>query len=157
MVMAALGAWIRQRARLDFANYGDVTTYRSEQRSITRDRHDADALLRYVEWHDSITGEMVVEASKHAFSGRLTITPQDNGGVQIDYCAGQYWPTEYRKAVCAVLASCIWYYWRGNMPAPAKASDGSEVYGPLRLCAGDYLRGVARREFQRGICSRWFS
>lgn len=34
----------------------------------------------------------------------------------IDYCTGQYWPTEYRRAVCAVLASALRDYQRANMP-----------------------------------------
>ena len=32
--------------------------------------------------------------------------------VRIDYCTGQYWPTEYRPAVCRLLSSVIWHWIR---------------------------------------------
>ena len=69
-ILAALDAWIRQRPGLEFGNYGDWTAYRSEVRSIGKDLQHARALLRYVEWHDSITAEMILNAAR---SGRLSI------------------------------------------------------------------------------------
>lgn len=121
------------------------------------------------------------------------------GAVTIDYCTGQYWPTEYRRAVCAVLASAIWDYWREHaMPAPSRidlelhkwngnqwatttlgcystrdeaeaaradrtdANDCMVVerYAPAgsmrQICAGDWFRHTAKREFGNGIAARWF-
>ena len=46
----------------------------------------------------AVTDAQVIEASQWAFSGRMTWT--DAGW---NYCTGQYWPTEYRAAVVAVL------------------------------------------------------
>lgn len=37
----ALATWIRQRPGLEFGNYGDVSSYRSEMRSIAKDKRDA--------------------------------------------------------------------------------------------------------------------
>lgn len=50
----------------------------------------------------------VIEASKRAFSGRLTLVRSrahdgESDHYTIDYCTGQYWPTEYRAACAAVL------------------------------------------------------
>lgn len=134
-IIAALDRWIRQRPGLQFGNYGNVSAYRSEMRSITKDRHEAETLLRYVE-RSQITGEQLAGAFRHGFSGRLSWD-----GAKLDYTTGQYWPTEYRRAVCAVLASAIWDYWRDGM-------EGDNI--------GDRLRKSARREFGRAIGSRWF-
>lgn len=136
-IIAALDAFIRQRPGLKFGNYGCIRTYRAELRSITKDLHYARDLLAYVACRDSITAEHILDATR---SGRLSIVADDSGAIRIDYCAGQYWPTEYRRAVCAVLSSAIWCYWRDKCtPSPKPES------------MGDWLRDKARKEFGRAI------
>jgi hypothetical protein len=142
-IIAALHAFINQRPGLEFGNYGDVPNYRAEVRAIGRDLTQARQLLRYVELRASITADDIIEASKRAYSGRLTITASDDGKVAIDYCTGQYWPTEYRKAACAVLAQAITAWYRTCISDTAKP--------------GDYLRASFKREFGRGMASRWFN
>jgi hypothetical protein len=128
MILTALDAFVRQRSGMDPTNYSDGPMYRAEQRSITRDLHDYRQLSRAVELRDSITADDLIVASRNAFSGRLSIkelspiivgpgaydeamrrarkgNPQ---GFELDYCTGQYFPTEYRKAACAVMASALW-------------------------------------------------
>lgn len=155
-----LRAFIHQRPGLEFGNYGDVSAYRSESRAITRDLHDAETLLAYVERHDSIGADRLRAAFRDAYSGRLSLVytrshecdcghkwramvqmsehTQNLSGeatqwcpkcgkrpmisnphtATLDYCTGQYWPTEYRKAACAVLASAVWSWMRDEcMPA----------------------------------------
>lgn len=186
-IMAALDKFVAQRPGLEFGNYGDISAYRSEMRSITRDRHDYNVLARAVERSDSITTDMLLKASESAFSGRLCLVPAGRWFVDyadgstynacdeadardhwsrcagrnergdgtlrgdvsyaIDYTTGQYFPTEYRKAACAVLASALW----DNM-IDAVPGEGEGVKS-----AGDWLRAYFRREFGRGIASRWFS
>ena len=97
LILENLDAFVRQRSGMDYRNYGDAASYRSEQRSITRDLHDYRALRSAVQWRESIDAAALKEAF-HAFSGRLTWD-----GRRLDYCTGQYWPTEYRKACAAVL------------------------------------------------------
>jgi hypothetical protein len=143
-IITALRAFIGQRPGLDYGNYGESTSYRAEVRAIGKDLQQARELLRYGELRDSITADDIIDASARAYGGRLTITQRDDGAVAVDYCTGQYWPTEYRKAVCAVLSQAIWDYLRGSMPA------GTSL-------PGDYLRASARREFGRGMASRWFN
>jgi len=142
-IIGALYTFIGQRPGLEFGNYGDVPNYRAEVRAIGKDLTQARQLLRYVELRASITGDDIIEASKRAYSGRLTITATDNGAVAIDYCTGQYFPTEYRKAACAVLSQAIWDYKRKNTLLPN--------------VTGDRLRATFRREFGRGMASRWFN
>ena len=137
-IIDALNAWVSQRPGLDYRNYGDVSSYRAEMRSIGKDLQHARALINYVAWHDSITAEMILDAAK---SGRLSIVVTD-GTVAINYCTGQYWPTEYRPAVCRLLSSVIWYWLRDNMLDPATGND---------------IRRQAARELGTIIARRWFA
>lgn len=142
-ILAALSAFIRQRPGLDFANYGDTSVYRSELRSITKDRHHAEELLAAVSWR-SISAEDLLAAARGAFSGRLSLTVNDKGGVSVDYCTGQYFPTEYRRAACAVLASALWQYWRGCC-APEAENKAQRI------------RDTAKRELSRSVARRYFA
>lgn len=170
-IIAALDRWIRQRPGLEFGNYGAIAPYRAEVRSIAKDLRDALALLRYVELHDSITADMLLEAARSAYSGRLSIVPAIIGkdtdgkqvcGYRIEYCTGQYWPTEYRRAACAVLSQAIWYWTREHC-MPSKIVQGGEAFYPHvdgsknQQSAGDWLRSSLRREFGRSIANRWFA
>ena len=156
-ILAALDAWIRQRPGLDFGNYGDVSAYRSEVRSIGVDLQHARALLRYVEWHDSITADMILNAAQ---SGRLSIVV-DGDKVRVDYCTRQYWPTGYRPAVSRLLSSVIWDYWRDHCMPEGQLVHNSETGETFKryqgLRAGDWLRMHARRMFGRSIARRWFA
>ena len=138
-IIDALNAWVSQRPGLDYHNYGDPVSYRAEVRSIGKDLQHARALINYVAWHDSITAEMILDAAK---SGRLSFVVRDYGTVAIDYCTGQYWPTEYRPAVCRLLSSVIWYWLRDNMLDPATGND---------------IRRQAARELGTSIARRWFA
>ena len=134
--------FIGQRAGLEFGNYGEISSYRQEQRRITKDRHHAEALINAVAWRDSITADNIIEASKRAYSGRLSIIETGDGAFRIEYCTGQYFPTEYRAAACAVLAQALWYAWRSECP-----KDHAKP--------GEYIRHQARCCFGRSIQKRW--
>lgn len=142
-LIAALRAFINQRSGIDFRNYqsGDWKASREsflgDYRPILKHGRQARALLRAVELRDSITAEHLAEATR-AYFGRLQFVENDNG-VEVDYCTRQYFPTEYRNAACAVLAQCLWDYWRPDYKT------------------GDEIRKQARREFGRAIASEWFN
>ena len=141
-IIDSLTRFARQRPGLEFGNYGDVASYRSELRGITRDLAHARVLLRAVE----LAGGLDVETLKggfRAYSGRLTL----NADGTLDYCKGQYWPTEYRRAVCAVCASALWDYYREGW------TNVAEMYGKR---PGDFMREQFRRMFGRAIANRWF-
>ena len=142
-VLQAVRTFARQRPGLEFGNYGDVSAYRAELRGITRDLAEAQTLLGAIE-HTGMTVEELL-AGFDAFSGRLTCA-EVNGAVRLEYCTGQYWPTEYRRAVCAVAASALWQYYRDDFSASAKAGES----------AGDAIRRKFRSWFGRGLASRWF-
>ncbi len=101
---------------------------------ILRDGRDARELLRHIELRDSITGAML----EQSLTGRLSYRMG-----AIEYVTGQYFPTEYRAAVCRALAECIWHWLR---------------YGGGTLdTSGEGVRKAAVRAFGRGIASRWFN
>lgn len=142
-ILDALRAWIAQRPGLEYDNYGDPVSYRAELRQIARDRQDAETLLAAAEL-SAITAEELKEGFR-AFSGRLTLEEDGNGGVKsLDYCTGQYWPTEYRRAACAVLAAALWNHARSALPENTEKP-------------GDVIRARFRRLFGRAIQARWFN
>lgn len=166
-ILGALQAFAEQRPGLEFGNYGDVTAYRAEMRSITRDLHHARTLLSAVRWRASIDVGQLREAFR-AYSGRLSIHEKPDGGCDLSYTTGQYFPTEYRRAVCAVLASALWDYTRDCMPEPEYVQHGSADDLPMRteavyrlngrkVSGGDWIRTTLRKEFGRSIACRWFS
>ena len=166
-IIEGLYAFVAQRPGMDPRDYDTYASYRSLSRDVTRDRHIAERLIGAIAWRASITAEDIVDASRRAYSGRLEITQgyRVNGegfvtsidaaqerargylplivtiesAIKIDYCTGQCWPTEYRKAVCAVCAQCLWSYWRAN---------GYET--------GDAIRKQARKELGATITRRFF-
>lgn len=167
-IITALHAWIAQRPGLDYANYGEPKSYNAEVRSITKDLREARTLLRAVELRDSITADDLLQAFPRAYSGRLSISETTNKkgekAARLDYCTGQYWPTEYRRAACAVLASVLWTHVREHcMPEAEYEQHGTAEDHPMQtvalydgLSAGDYIRRHFKREFGLGIQRRWF-
>lgn len=209
-IITALRRFIRQRPGLDWRNYGSPAGCREESRKISRDLKHAQTLLRKVELAHGITGDDLINTAKHS-GGRLSLTETPDG-VKVDYCTGQYFPTEYRAAVARFCASVLWDFVREHvMPPPVygvewknergdwvetgKSFDNSimaemhaeEVraarqretgafetvphgYGDTLIIeryraaglskavsGGDWLRRYFRREFGRGIASRFFN
>ena len=144
-IMKALYEWIDQRPGLDSCNYGDVSSYRSEMRRITQQRHDASRLMHSVGSRQRITADQIIEASKIAYSGRLYIVESDDK-VTIEYHAGQYWPTEYRAVVCAVMSLILW-----------EAQYESLAKLPNITNLGDKLRANFHMWYGPGIAKRWFN
>jgi hypothetical protein len=140
-IIDALYTFAHKRPQLEFNNYGDVSAYRSESRAITKDLHHARHLLRALELSQSITAEDIIRASEHAFSGRLSINVTDDGLVSIDYCTGQYFPTEYRKAVAAICASALWTFYRNK----------------CNYATGERIRQAAKRDFNSSIVRNYFN
>lgn len=139
-ITGAMRAFIRQRPGLDPREYGDRHGFRQESRRITQDLRQAETLLEQVEL-SGMTADELREGFR-AYSGRLSW----DGG-RLDYCTGQFFPTEFRAAVCAVCAAALWNYHRDDYTTTAKAGES----------AGDALRRNFRRRFGRTIAERWFN
>lgn len=143
-ILAALRAWITQRPGLEPGNYGSWRDYRNESARIGRDLADARQLLRAVEL--SGMDAATLRSGFRAFSGRLTLTDRPDGSVALDYCTGQYWPTEYRAAACAVLSAALWDYYREDFAKAARPGESP----------GGAIRRRFRELYGRRMASRWF-
>lgn len=166
-ILAALSAHIESRPGIEPGNYASWRDYRNESASVTRDLHIARRLLAEVARHESI-GEAELREAFRAFSGRLQLIERADGAVGVDYCTGQYYPTEYRKSACAVLAQALWDFYRDHcMPQPTERPGeyGPEKVYPRRygrknpalVSAGTWLRDSFRHEFGRTIADRYFN
>lgn len=138
-IIRALDAFLKSRPGFDPANYtGAAQAYRADARTALQHLHDARFLLSAVLWRDSIDAKALIEAKHH----RIEFRPSKDGkSVKVDYCTGSYYPTEYRAAVCATLASALWNYFRVHHDAKT----------------ADDVREMARLEFGRSLARRWFN
>ena len=100
-----LAAYAAKNPCLDFRDYcrdwRDVEgrkTYLREARDISNDlRRVREAIL--AAYYAGVTDDDLIECSQ---GQRLTLERVDSG-VKLEYCVGQYWPTEYRNAVANLL------------------------------------------------------
>jgi hypothetical protein len=110
-VVRVLAAYAAQNPGLEYGNYcaagrSDAAgrrAYFAEARGITRQLH---RVREAVHCAHAVRDADLVEAAGLAFSGRLSITV-DGDRATVAYCTGQYWPTEYRAAVAAVIERAI--------------------------------------------------
>ena len=138
-ILHALDAFLESRPGFDPADYaGAPQAYRADYRRAYQHLQDGRALLRSVRWRgDSIDAEALIAAKHH----RIDFRPSATGNtVEVDYCTGQYYPVEFRAAVCHTLVSALWDYFRER--CGCKTADA--------------IRDMARRELGRSIARRWF-
>jgi hypothetical protein len=113
--LRALVIYAAQNPGLEWGNYvsgwhdkAGRTAFRSDSRRITAAWHLVQTNARICA-SVGVTDDDIFEACERAFSGRLNVkhhfTAPDAlpGRYAVEYCTGQYWPTEYRAAVAAVL------------------------------------------------------
>lgn len=170
-MIEALRRFINQRSGIEFRNYdcGDWKrtreSFMGDYRPILRHGRHARAMLAAVEACDGISEQSLIEASR-AYSGRLQFVDRD-GGVSVDYTTGQYFPTEYRAAACAVLASALWSHYRDSLTNPDGKVTRSHGSGTFRseseydgyngFTAGEVIRAKAYKAFGRAIARTWFN
>ena len=144
-VLDRLREFVKQPPRLNAADYfganggleefvRGMSFYKQDKRRIEAHRRDALEMLNRIERIDGITARQLIEASKDR---RLEVH-KDGPHVVVDYTVGQYWPTEYRAAVCGLLSTILWQLWRGQ-------SDTHDV------------TQTARRMLPSGVVYRWFA
>jgi hypothetical protein len=112
-----LAAYAAKNPGLDFRDYcrdwqdkDGRAAYFSEARSITK---DLDRVRKAIlsAYYAGVTDDDLVECSQ---GERLTIE-RTAGGFDLDYCVGQYWPTEYRGAVARLLNRAAYKAARRNL------------------------------------------
>lgn len=143
-LVAAIGKFIRQRSGIDWRNYGSDKfggAYKGDKWTIARHGKHARIMLAAVASDDAITVEQMIDGLTSC--RRLSIL-QDGS---IDYCTGQYFPTEYRAAACRYLAELLWV--RHALTFHEMTRKGER--------ASDAVRREFRRMFGRAIGNRWFN
>lgn len=157
-LLRALETFAQQRPGIDPRNYGNWSDYRSESRRVTQDLHDFRVIMAAVE-RSELSAADILQATR-AYSGRLEIVaPLTLDRFVVKYCTGQYFPTEYRRAACAVLAQALWDYHREAQMTDAELlqiyeSMSPDVQGHPR--PGEKLRKKFRRMFPRRIARMYF-
>lgn len=144
-LLQQLTEFASQRPQIEWAAYGDQYYIGRDRAKVTRQLADYRALSTRVGqliYGGFISEEMLRDASRMAYSGRLSFT--DRG---IEYCTGQNWSTEFRAAACAVLALVLRGY---EMKRLSETVDDWKKRGQI-------MRENFRRQFGRGIASRWFN
>lgn len=130
-ILESLHRFVSSRSGIEWVNYGGSReAFMGDYRTILRHGRDARAMLRAAELC-RLPEEILADVLR---SGRLTWD-----GARLEFCACQYYPTEYRAAACRALASALWAHWRGD----------------AGTC--ETIRAEARRSLGRGIASRWFN
>lgn len=106
--LAKLADFAARNSGIEWRNYfsdardlDGMLNYRRECRQIARDWQEFNRVLREANL-DGVKDVDVINAAPRAFSGRLSWN-QDHW----DYCTGQYYCTEYRRAAIAVLDQAI--------------------------------------------------
>lgn len=158
LILQALAVFVRSRPGFEPGNYATRTDYQRDVARAYRQMKDAQEMLRAVQWRASLDGDALKRALSDAFSGRLTWKLANDGrSGMLDYCTGQYYPTEFRAAVCAVLSQALWTYFRDNVlehikkyPSYGRAAK-EDKYDVRRFILTD-----AKRELSRGVFTRWF-
>ncbi len=154
ILIAALRAFAGQRPGIDPENYSDWRSYRQESARVARDLRDALTILSVVEARDGITAEDLLAACKHAYSGRLSCSlvpheytrencPGAPWSCRVAYCTGQYFPTEYRRAVAAVAASALWDWQRDHLPPVTAWRVESWRHGGAQVARSRLIRDRA--------------
>lgn len=144
-ILDTLRTFAESRPGIDPQNFGSYRDYRRESADVTRDLHHARILITAASWIDPkyLRGRLTD-------GGRLSLRPDGS----VDYCAGQAYWAEYRKAVCRAVASAL-----GSAMADAYAAERRAAGVPL----GDRYTGFRehvtprlRRQFGRTIAQRYF-
>ena len=138
-LISELYAFAAQRPGLEPGNYATWQDYRSEARSITAALTEARKMIRLVDLRPSITVEKLVEAFR---GSRLALLDGANGP-SLDYCAGQYYPVEFRPAISRVCAHALWAWCADAMPEGANRRD--------------YMTSSSKRWFGSRLTKKYFS
>lgn len=146
-VLDGLRAFCAQRSGINFRNYGDRESFSGDYRPMLRAGADARAMLLWLAGRDGVTSEMLVCAAKSSNGGRLTIKDRD-GSCVVDYCVGQYFATEYRAALCRVLAKAIHDHLYCGLAGPDGGGGWQEK--------DKKVRAVVAKGIGRGVAGRWF-
>lgn len=108
-LLRAVGAFVNSRPGFRSSDYSTAASWYAATKRAVRDRAAALAIINELQDARALDGLQItaedVKAANAAGSGRLTVKREASGAWVCDYCAGQYYPTEYRAAAARWLAA----------------------------------------------------
>ena len=174
-VFKAIEGFIKRRSGLDSRDYwtNDAWNARSEgrkafmsdYRQVVKDGARARQALELARSLQPMKPELLAD-SFQAFSGRLEWkpAPSNSDGVttgllsgSLNYCTGQYFPTEYRKAAASVLETYIaaWRQWYASTnPQTFTYADMADVRQANQDIGHHWFERSTMRFFNTKIESR---
>jgi hypothetical protein len=147
--------WIDQRPGLDPANY-DRSGYRSDSRKIQQDGTRARAALRLATAYP-FSAAALLDSCRSDFSGRLSLVFESGKGASINYCTGQYWPTEYRIAAAVVLERYAEEVRPKQTPGGRIPASIHELKEMNRAAGGHFFDRAAMKSFRSRILPRVYT
>ena len=99
MGLRLLASYAAQNPGIEFANYGDMSAYRSDSARATRQLQAARHAISEA-YAAGVTDKHLQDACR---GDRLELIVGSTGAMCVDYCTGQYWPLEFRAAVARVV------------------------------------------------------
>ena len=122
--------YLNARPGFEFGNYGDLAAYRADVRKATKQKHQAMELLNYIARSESLTlTAMLWEMQPR---DRLSVNPET---LAVEYCAGQYFPIEYRAAARSAFVQMLWTWAREHCGCDSR----------------EKIQAFARRNFSRSV------
>lgn len=135
--LQALSAFVAQRSGINYADYGNRDAYMGDYRPMIQQGKDFRKMAAFA-FYSSVNNEDIIKASDQVFSGRLQFDVI-SGQYAVNYCTGQYFPTEYRLASCWLISRVIRNYW----------TECGYSYPEIKV--------KAKQVFGSGIQSRYFN
>lgn len=99
--VSLLSNFVHQRPGFNLCNYSSMRDYRADYYQALKFKQAYDLLLSQAErmfYFDDINAKLGDRLKNN--SGRLSFNTESN---DLEYCTGQYFPTEYRRAAFYVL------------------------------------------------------
>jgi hypothetical protein len=136
-LVSAMETFANRRPMIERRDYPSLTAYWRAQRKAARHKHDARALLRYIERHPEITVDHLVNGNSAA---GLPLSMVD-GVVDHSPAIGQRFGEVFRGAVCRAAAAAIWE------KAYSENSRAAFKESVLEALAKDLGQGLVSRHF----------
>ena len=139
-IFDAFERFIAQRSGIDARDYASswrdtdgIRALRADQRTIAKDGKRGRIALAQAKLLP-FDAQAMADALKHSFSGRLEM----HGVNELYYTAGQYFPTEYRKAAAVVLEAYIEAVRPKSVPQPGMRFTRLESLKRANQAAGGH-------------------
>jgi len=146
-IITLLQNFVNQKSGLDFADYGDVSAFRKDQREISNGEKDFEELLtlayRRLQTESGLEDALLAELKIN--NGRLEYNEQNKS---LTYITGQYFPTEYRPAACSLLRSVIWKDYANEK----ESNTPNPVYN-----SGAEIRTAIKKRVSRRVAKNYFN